>query len=325
MERLFRTSLLPLQLGVGGNSCSLKNEDVDKFCSSVSADVKKLQQSLATGAVSLRWSMEAMSVLKKIHIELLLLIERSRLPISLDGEDWLDQYMKVTVMLLDFCNLLKSAISGINRYRMMVDFTVRKLCDCDSGVAINRIEVERLERDSKKLYGNEKPRDVRLDELVVPKYKFKRKNGANPVIFAAKSAMIVISLLLVSAIVTPVLINMDEGVPNEISQLKSLMQSIKTLVSCFHEMIPKPGEDPRLVLAENVMIESVVADLKAQVAEGVVEDGDKFLKGVDLLKKRSSALKEGIDMFDSIVSDVFEEVIKGRNKVLGMLNPSKET
>ena len=126
----------------GRSFCPLSAQDACAFYSFLSEDLRRLERSLAEGKVSLRWSVEAMNFLKKMQIELLALFKKCKLPITFGAEeDWFNQYMQETAMLLDFCNSLKSAISGINRYRMVVDLTVQKIVEGSPTCAISLEEM----------------------------------------------------------------------------------------------------------------------------------------------------------------------------------------
>lgn len=307
----------------GGNPCPPLNDDALRFCSSLSEDLTKLEQSLVESSVSLRWSTEAMNMLKKMQVQFLMLAEKSSLPLSLDDDDdWLDKYMKETVMLLDFCNLLKNAISGMERYRMVVDFTVKKLND-NSSVAANRTAIEQLEKESTKLQNVEKWGEAQIDKIISECGKWKK--STHPVMLAVESTMIIVSLILVSAVTSPVSIDTGRDVSNEFPQLGSFAASFVTLIYRFRERIRRPEASLNLGFIEKEMVEKMVTDLKKQVAEGMIEDRENLLESVDMLKKRSVDLKKGLEMFDSAVNEVFEEVIRGRKKLLEMLRSSTVT
>lgn len=306
----------------GGNPCSHLRDGALQFCSSLSEDLKKLEQSLAKGSVSLRWSTEAMNLLKKMQVEFLKLVDRSELPFSGGCDNWLEEYMEATIKLLDFCNLLKKAISRVERYQMVVHFSIRKLQN-DTSVATNITEIERLETERKMLLNAQNWGDVILDKCV-PEYRTYKK-GINSVLFAFKGTMIIVILFLVSAIVSPVSVDMGKDVGLEFHQQGPFATSLLTLNYQFRERIMRPEGRPTLDLVEKKMVEKAVADLKAHVAEGTVEDRKKLLKSVDMLKKRSDDLKEGLEMFDSAANEVFEEVIKGRKKILEIYSSSAMT
>jgi hypothetical protein len=83
------------------------------------------------------------------------------------------------------------------------------------------------------------------------------------------------------------------------------------------------GKDcTRSVLVENMVIEKAVLDIKEEGLKG--EEGadmGRLRKSIDLLKRSSLALKEGMEMFEALVNnELFAEVEKGRDKLLAMVN-----
>lgn len=102
-------------------------------------------------------------------------------------------------MLLDFYNLEKKTISWVERYQMVVHFSVRKLQN-DTLVATNIIEIERLEIHTKMLKNAQNSGDVILDKCISEYRKY--KEGINLVLFAFKSTMIIVILFLVSGIIS---------------------------------------------------------------------------------------------------------------------------
>ncbi|XP_010930672.1 uncharacterized protein [Elaeis guineensis] len=266
-----------------------------------------------------------MSLLKKMQVELLVLFKKSKLPISYGAEeDWFDQYMKETATLLDFCNSLKSAVSGINRYRMVVELAIQKLGEVDNSSTmadVNNIEFERVHRRNheKLLDAGVMKETSRLGSGISSGGNQMQVKSMAVVMLAAKTTMIVLSLLLVSAMVSPVSIDMGNGdITHKVPQLKPCMELLTQLVGRFHERSPRPESGSGLALVEHEMVDEVVGDLRAQVVEGRVDDRERFLSGVELLRTRSAGLNEGVERFDAAVDEVFEEVMRGRNEMLGM-------
>lgn len=283
------------------------------------------------GSVSLRWSAEAMNLLKKMQVELVALLKRSpQLPTpSAAEEGWLDQFMQETAALLDFCNLLKCALSGIRRYRMVTDLAVHKFVE-DDGL-MNELEFERLEKE------HVVSRAMKESTVGVgngSEGRSKDRNDSNrstiaAVMLAVRATTESVSLILVSAIASPIPTTIDvaseeavvSGFPD---QLRPFVDVLKALTVRFREVVVlKPdGEGSRfVVLAEHEMVESAVGDLRARVMAG--HGGDKLerealLRSVGLLRTSSAELREGVEMFDAAVDEVFDVVIRGRKEMLGM-------
>lgn len=321
---MVRSALLcfrPFSLA-GQSLCPLSTQDACAFYSFLSDDLRRLEQSLAEGSVSLRWSVEAMNFLKRMQIELLALFKKSNMPIAFGAEeDWFNQYMQETATLLDFCNSLKSAISGINRYRMVIDLAIQKIVQGNSACVMCLEDIDLRRAESKHgsfLRSRMVTETVTVGREVEFKGSSKTDKSIAAVMLAAKCTMVVVSVLLSSAMVSPLSIDMgSEELTSKFPQLKQFVKMLTALVVRFHERALKPKNGSRLVLAEREMVDSVVGDLRAQAVRGVVEK-EKFLMSAEMLRTSSDELREGIEMFDAVVDEVFEVVIKGRNEMLGV-------
>jgi uncharacterized protein (UPF0335 family) len=73
-------------------------------------------------------------------------------------------------------------------------------------------------------------------------------------------------------------------------------------------------------LVENKVVEKAVLEIKEEILKGKGVDQKRLRKSIDLLKKSSSTLKEGIEMFEAVVNELFADVVEGRNKLLAMVN-----
>lgn len=289
--------------------------------SPLAIDLQHLQKSLEEKHPSLQWCSEAMFVIKKIHYHFLLYLERSKVPGSWEGVNVLDEYMRATLDLLDFCNLLKSTISGLDRHRMMVDFTVKRLEDTPFSTVISKIELERLERENcNKLLDVKKWKEMTFNKVGVSGVKLKA-NSSMHVLEAVGRTMTIISQLIFCSILHPIPIKIDKGFYTGLPDLDLLSDCIQKLVASFTQRFQDAQHTGRQVLYENEMIEDVFTAFKAQIASA--EEGDHkgaLPETVNMLKKISLALKQELDLFDCVVNESFEEVIKGRKQVIGLIN-----
>ncbi|CAL9058265.1 protein BPS1, chloroplastic-like [Musa acuminata AAA Group] len=283
-----------------GLSSTPLTEDASTFCTSLTEDLKGLELSLAKDSISLRWFVEAMSVLKRMQVRLLALLKKSELPISYEAEDWFDQYMQESASLLDFCNSMKSALSGINRSRMALELAVHKLSED------NEFGLERLQK------AHEEILDFRIEKERLGLAKGGILLGGNGgddknmaiVMLAAKTTVTVLSWFMISAMISPVPVNMED---------KELTSSIPELQQCMEMLtrISSLGIGREVALVEHEMVNEAVEELQA--AE---KNSHSFLSGLEKLRTRSFELKEGIERLGTVVDEVFEEAIRGRNEML---------
>jgi hypothetical protein len=289
--------------------------------SSLLIDIKNLESLLAKNSLSLQWCLEATNLLKKMHFQFLEIFQKSEVPMFWDGGNYLDEYMEESLNILDFCNALRSAISTMDRYRLIVDVAVRRFSDEGYlGSAMNMTEIEKLEREWQKLYGFENWKIVNLYKTGRPKTKTKDDEFCAS--YAVRRTMNTVCSLLFSAIFYPAPIEKDEEVYRDFSQLKLFPSSLRKLVCCFSEERRGFNDNSRPVLVETKMVGSAVEDFKVQILKGVALNKEKLGKSIDSLQKSSLALKEGLEMFDSVVNELFQEVVKGRNEILGMVASS---
>lgn len=292
-------------------------EDVSLFFSSLIDGLTRLDESLAKESVSLMWSIEAMSLLKKMQTDLLAIFKKFNMPISLGSdEDWFEQYMQETAILLDFCNTLKAAISRFNRYCMIVDLTIQSFAE-DNPMKIvdfDKMEFNKLEKN------NEWFLDMKLvNETISIQYKNysgnrKCDNEMVLIMLVTKTTMLVLSLILVSSMISPVSVDTNGAEPGSRVEVKPCFD----LLSLIARKVGEKFEKAETTIVEHAMVTEVLRDLKGQLVGGVAKDREKLLKDLEKLRERSHGLKEGVERFNSVLHEVFDEVIKGRNEMLGI-------
>jgi len=239
-----------------------------------------------------------------------------------DGGNYMDECMEDSLHILDFCNVLRSAISTMDRYRLIVDVAVKRFSDEGySGSAMNMTEIEKLEREWLKLYGIENWKNVNLYKTGRPKTK--TKDNRLCAAYVVRRTMNTVCLLLFCAIFYPVSIELDEEVYRDFPQLKLLSSSLRKLVCCFFEERQGVKDNSRPVLVETKMVGSAVEEFKVQILNGGVPlNKENLKKTIDSQQNSSLALKEGLGVFDSVVNELFQEAVKGRNMILGLVASS---
>ncbi|XP_021760253.1 uncharacterized protein LOC110725091 [Chenopodium quinoa] len=288
--------------------------------SSMVDDLQRLLKSLEENPLSLRWCSEAMSVIKKTHSHFLFDFERSKVPASWEAIHVLDEYMSVTLDLLDFCNLLKSAISGLDRYRQLINFMIKRLKDATFSMSTSKIELERLERENyHKFFDVKNLREMNLNKEVT-KVKFKTRTNMQ-VLQSIGSTMSIISLFIFCSILHPIHVKIDEGIYTDLCNSDSSSDCVQKLINCLNEKFKNAHDLRRPVLHENEVIEDAFAEFKGQIisTREVSVDEGKLAKSLEILKNKSLVLKEGLDLLESEVNELFENVIEGRKRIISLI------
>ncbi|PKU87256.1 uncharacterized protein LOC114579770 [Dendrobium catenatum] len=144
---------------------------------------------------------------------------------------------------------------------------------------------------------------IRLGCRVKAKRRGKENKGITAAMLATERAMVVVSVLLVSAIVSPVSIELGSC----------------DLHCRFHERAFAAPKSSGFMLFEHEIVGRMIVDLQAQVDKGV-KDRDRLLSSVELLRSSSVGLKEGVEKLDAAIDGGLEVVIRGRNEILGVLS-----
>ena len=297
------------------------------FFSSLSIDLQQLQKCLENKPPCLRWCSEAVCVIKKIHSHFLCYLESSEVPPSWAGVKMLDEYMTASLDLLDLCNLLRLALSSLDRYRMMVDVAINRLEDHGFSIEASKIELERLERGRSDWFSEvEKWRGTNSNKEEMSKMKMKtmtKTNNNKHVLQVIRSAMSILSLLIVCSILHPSSIEINEGICTGLPGLDLFLDSIQKLVRCFAERVRAEKDKGRLVLYENERIDDAFASLKVSVVNG--DEKGVIVEKVEKLRKRCVALKEGLDLFEGVMNELFEDVVKGRKRMIEFITQNNHT
>ncbi|KAL5204266.1 hypothetical protein ABZP36_009137 [Zizania latifolia] len=340
----------------GRRRCALLGGNTAAFCASLVDGLAHLESTLRDdgggsggggSSVSMRWCADAMRMVMRMQRELLDIFKKADVPVGDvsyggDGGCWFEHYMQETAALLDFCNAFKSAVSRLHRYCMVVDFAAQVGCAAaavslvaDHQTGASAVHGGWLEEtdDSTSSAVRGRLSDVKAvvseTELLLLGRKImsisSSSSGAGDdaggmlvVMLVAKITMAVVSMFVLQALTSPMPTDADgrqctlgrSAVP--VPELQPWCESL----SVINDRFPR-----RASVAEHERVAMVVKAMINAKIEGEVRHGkeeDDMVRHVELLRTRSGELREGVEMFDCILDEVFDEVIKGRNEMLGI-------
>lgn len=299
--------------GGGRRRCPLLGGETELFCASLAEGLAHLERTLevdgASGGVSMRWCADAMRVVKRMQREMLAIFRNADVaPAAMDGKGggggcWFEQYMQETAALLDFCNAFKAAISRMHRYCMLVDFAAQAggaavagiaAAPCDSPVAAVREKLTSV-----------KAAVAEAEQLG----RSADAGGMVVVTLVAKITMAVVSVFVLQALTSRSALDAPAlGCAAVFPELEPWHKSL----SLIHGRFPS-----RATVAEHEKVSMAVQELIS--GHGGDRQEEQVRTHVELVRARSGELREGVEMFDSVLDEVFDEVIKGRNEMLGIL------
>jgi hypothetical protein len=263
---------------------------------------------------------------------------------------WFEHYMQETAALLDFCNAFKAAVSRMHRYCMVVDFAAQvgraAGGDDDDGAAVAAslvVESATLPGTAEELgllalSSAAAVRDKiaeakaavaeaeRLGRTIISAAGAGGDAGGMVVVtLVAKITTSVLSMFVLQALTSPSSLDAGGVQPTtlasdavDVPELEPWCESL----SLIHARFPS-----RATVAEHEKVATVVRNLIDDGKTGVGggrhgsdQQQDELARGhVELLRARSGELREEVEMFDCVLDEVFDEVIRGRNEMLGIL------
>ncbi|MCD9644088.1 hypothetical protein HAX54_032066 [Datura stramonium] len=309
MGRAFMACLYPFHQ----RNCifHVTNSETMALLDSFSNEIKNLQLSLSKNSLTLQWCVEAMTLLKKLHSEFLLIIlEKLKVPFTWNNtliNDLLNLYMNESLNIMELCNMLKSSSFKINMYHLTVDATIKNLNNCEAEAFANMQSI--VQRDNKRrilIHGG-----LNYQEIL-------QRDGSS-LICTIRIAMSLLSLILLSAFCYPTKsykLEVDRICCNNSTPIKSFRDSVNELATEFQRKFCKDGEKWMIGFYEYEEMEKAIMQAKRGYGEEIKR------RNKDVILQKSRALKSGLEKFESQVNQVFEEVLKGRNKLLHMIAKS---
>ncbi|OEL24091.1 hypothetical protein BAE44_0014891 [Dichanthelium oligosanthes] len=339
--------------------CPLLGGDTAAFCASLVEGLAHLESTLevddhggggvGSGSVSMRWCADAMRLVKRMQREMLAIFRKADVPVAVVSScggggaggagDWFEHYMQETAALLDFCNAFKAAVSRMHRYCMVVDFAaqVSHAAGGDGATAASLVVESAAggpcaaepagQLASSADAVRDKVVDVkaavaeaeRLGRTIVSSAGEDAGGGMVVVTLVAKITTSILSIFVLQALTSPGSLDAGGGVDPTLASAVDVpeLEPWCELLSLIHARFPN-----RATVAEHEKVATVVRELiNGKTSSGGHGGQEEVLaRGhVELLRARSGELREGVEMFDCVLDEVFDEVIRGRNEMLGIL------
>jgi len=240
---------------------------------------------------------------------------------------WLEQYMQETAALLDLCNALKSAVARMHRYCMVVNFAAqahgrRAGATAASLVAAGASEAEETDAPSSAEAVRGKLSDVRA--VVSEAERLGRKilsgGGGSSVVLVTLVAKITMAVVATSVLHAlshtspPSPLDDDDFGAHQRRSTMLARAAIPEQLRPWRESLSAINDRVTALPASIAEHESVATAVRDMIG-GEMEGSEDH---VELLRARSGDLREGVEMFDCVLDQVFDEVIRGRNEMLGI-------
>lgn len=339
--------------------CRLLGGDTAAFCASLVEGLAHLESTLevdvvdhhgsgggvaSSGTVSMRWCADAMRLVKRMQREMLAIFRKADVPVSAvvsssgaaAAGDWFEHYMQETAALLDFCNAFKAAVSRMHRYCMVVDFAAQVIAGraaAGGAAAAVSLVVEGVVEPCQaqaSLAAAFRDKMAHAKAAVAEAERLGRAiivsgaggddaaGGMVVVTLVAKITTSILSMFVLQALTAPPATVDDNGVVVRPTIASSAVDIVAPELEPWYESLSliHARFPSSVAVAEHEKVATAVRDLVNGKVDG---GGGRGEQQEELLRARSGELREGVEMFDCVLDEVFDEVIRGRNEMLGIL------
>ncbi|KAK7247306.1 hypothetical protein RIF29_42187 [Crotalaria pallida] len=315
-----------------GSPCA--NSPIIGFYNFLTLGINELHQSLFShNFMSIQFMSKVLSSLQSFHSKLTILVQNLCLPV---GGKWLDEYMDESTRLWDICQVLKSAISGLENYYLagsniastmdgyhslnheLSHQVIRAINACHREIIgleeENRSMVEtRIEELSQCLNQN-----ISMESKLLTEY-----NGFRGVLYAMRSvsSLLLMILLCVVACSCSSSCFHQNGYEGRIVFGSSFMVSMARLQQKVLEEVEQiNSQQGGILLVEFQQAKVAMVEMKLELERIVSYEAqdDEIQEKVDNLKSCFGLLRFGVESIAVQLDDFIDEIVEGRKKLLDM-------
>lgn len=296
------------------------------FEDSLAARLKKLTPKSENDILSFSWMELAMKMLCETHNDVKALIEELGLPVSDWDEKWLDEYLDVSVKLLDICNDFSSELSQLNQGHLVLRCALHNLASSSSNQFINaRSSLDGWNRHISSRTSRVESCSPTLDRLEesldLPKVKDSSKGKfLMHVMYGVKVETLFICSVFASAFSGSSKRLLPISVPDTFRWAHAFTELQKN-VNMEIKKIYSSGRFT--VLRDLGAVDESVRKLHSMIN---MDDGMKVEEIQNLvvdLKREAEKLTQGVDHLTKQVDEFFHIVLSGRDALLTSLRASE--
>jgi hypothetical protein len=271
-----------------------------------------------------------MRLVRRMQRDLLAVFRSADAPVDCPGggagDCWLEQYMQETAALLDLCNALKSAVARMHRYCMVVDFATQ-VEGCRAAAA-SLVTGTAAPEETEALFSSPDAVRCKLSDVravVNEAERLGRKilsGGGGSVVLATLVAKITMAVVATSVLHALTHTSPPSPLYDEDVGAGGAHECSSTLARAAVPEQLRPWRESLSAINDRVVAlpasisehESVATAVRDMIG-GKMEGSEDH---VELVRVRSGELREGVETFDCVLDQVFDEVVRGRNEMLGI-------
>ncbi|XP_038877787.1 protein BPS1, chloroplastic-like [Benincasa hispida] len=297
------------------------------FEDSLAERLKKLTPKSENDILSFSWMELAMNLLCETHNDVKTLIEELGFPASDWDEKWLDEYLNVSVKLLDICNDFSSELSQLNQGHLIIRCALHNLESTSSDQFVhahssldawNQHISSRTSRvESSTIL------DCLEESLDLPKVK---NSSKGKVLMHVLYGVKVVTLFICSTFASALSGSSKRLLPTNVSDTFRWAHAFTELQKNVNMEIKKIYSSGRCTALRDVdAVDESVKKLHSMIQGNM--DGcmkvEEFQKLIVDLRREAEKLTQGVDHLTKQVDGFFHIVLSGRDALLSNLRASE--
>ncbi|KAG7028606.1 Protein BPS1, chloroplastic, partial [Cucurbita argyrosperma subsp. argyrosperma] len=292
------------------------------FEDSLAEGLIKLTPKSENDILSFSWMALAMKLLCETHKDVKTLIEELELPVSDWDEKWLDEYLDISLKLLDICNDFSSELSQLSQGHLVLRCALHNL----ASTSLNQFVHARSSLDGWNQHISNRTSRVKIHSPILDRLKESldlpkvQKNSAKGkvlmhVMYGVKVVTLFICSVLASAFTGSSVSLLSINIPDTYRWAQAFTELQKNVNSSGRST----------VLRERDAVDESVKKLHSMI-QGNVDGGTKVEEFQNLvvdLGREAEKLTQGVDHLTKQVDEFFHVVLSGRDALLSNLRESE--
>lgn len=298
------------------------------FEDSLAERLKKLTPESDNDILSFSWMESAIKLLCQTHSDAKILIEEIGLPVSDWDEKWLDEYLDISVKLLDICNDFSSKLSRLNQGHLILRCALHNLASTSSNQFVHaRSSLDGWNQHISSITSRVESQSPVLDRLEESLDLPKVKNSSKGKVLMHVLYGVKVTTLFIGSIFASAFSGSSKRLsPINVPDTYRWAQAFTELQKNVYMEIKKIYSSGRFTVLRNLdAVDESVKKLHSMIQGNMdcTEKVEEFKNLVVDLRKEAEKLTQGVDHLAKQVDEFFYIVLSGRDALLSNLRASE--
>lgn len=298
---------------------------LNKYEETLAGRLRKLKPKHKDDICSISWMISAMGILSETHKDIKSLITELELPVNDWDDKWIDVYLYNSVKLLDICIALSSELSRLSQGQLLLHCVLRNL---DGKSSSELLKANSLIESWRQQISTRNPRlencfpviEKLMESLELPKVK---NSAKGKVLMQALYGVRVETLFVCNVFLSTFTGSDNKLIDLQVSGTHLWAEAFNDVQAFVNTEITSLVSSGRVPLKELEEVDTSVKALYPMVqanSEPVIMD--PLQNCVINLGKKVDKLSTGLDLLAKEVDGFFQELMSGRDALLGNLRAS---